>query len=260
MNRRRAAMLFLLLLGAALVLCRVTSATPPAAPPEPAPPMRGAEPPAPTPPQRAPAAEGPPRADSSSVFGEWLALGSGCRARSSEPGNVTMERLAFRRGDLAVQRARFHIDGLRLTGADRPADRLLSFARECAIRVQIGPPPGQRLVDVTARTRVISSKSEGLKLTLSAALRLGAARIAHQLVEYEAAESHQNQEDRFKLSPTENPDDPFPSLSCAAPKLIGFDYTWIAEPTGSGSGGDVSVELAGDAEVVDVDATLAACP
>jgi len=159
---------------------------------------------------------------------------------------------------VVVQRARFHLAGLRLTDADRPADRRLSFAKECSLRVQVGPPPGQRLVDVTARTRVISTKSEGLKLTLAAALRLGAARIALQLVGYDAAELHQDREESMMLSRSAHADEPFPSLGCAEPKLIGFDYTWIAEPTGSG--GDVSVEVAGHARVLDVDAALAACP
>lgn len=190
------------------------------------------------------------------VFRDWIAFGSGCRARSDEPGDVTMERATVESGGRVVHRARFHLDQYRLTSADPPPGDPLDFARECAIRIQLGPPPGMRIARVTARTGLVSSKSEGVKLTLLAELKIGVALLGRKLTVHEAGVAHDGWKQVLRLVPGTKPDERLPELACAEGKLVGFDSTWIAERTAPTD--EVSVELSGT-HVLDIDAELAGC-
>lgn len=188
------------------------------------------------------------------VFREWVAFGSGCRARSGEPGDVTMERRTLRSGGRVIHRARFHLDHYRLTTEDRPDGEPLDFARECAIRVQLVPPPGERIARVTARTRVASTKSESARLTVLGELKLGPASLGRKLVVHGPGEALDGREDVFRLAP--GAEEAFPRLACAQSKLVGFDATWLAERPAAAD--QVFVELSGD-RVLDLDAELSDC-
>jgi hypothetical protein len=191
------------------------------------------------------------------VFRDWIAVGSGCFATSSEPGDVTMERLTLKLRGREIHRARFHLDRFRFTEADRPKDEKVErFARECAVRVQLATPPGKRLTNATAFTRVVSTKSPGVRLTLFGQLRLGSAPIGHELIVHEDTESFHDKLEVFKMSPRAQPEEPLPPLECAEPKLLGFDYTWIAEPIGEG--GELTVSLGGNKEL-DLDVEFSDC-
>ena len=222
-----------LLLGSALALHGSREAPPGGAPPQAggAAPSQGAAP-------SAPGAE-------AEVFQEWLAFGSGCRSRSTEPGDVTMRRELIERDGQRVHAARFTLDRYRLTGEGRPDDAPPAFARECAIRVQVATPPGKRIRRAIATTGVVSSKSPQAKLVLSGTLKLGMATLGKKLVAYDAGSAHGDKEDTFLLTPDEGA---LPQLGCGEHKLLGFDFTWIAERR---DGTDqVSAQLSGGRELL----------
>lgn len=245
MNRRRAVVLVVVVLaGAGGVSLRARQGALPPVQTEQAPPERKLPVPVPLP-------------DDWQVFRDWIAVGSGCYATSSMPGDVTLNRITIQQGGKEIHRARFHIGGLRLTEADRPADQQAPrFGRECAIRVQLASPPGKRLAKVTAHTQVISTKSPGVRLMLSGQLRIGSTPIGHQLVIHEGTESIRDALNVFEVSPGTPPEEPLPPLVCAEPRLLGFDLTWIAEPTGED--GKLSVSLGGG-KVLDLDVEFSDC-
>lgn len=189
------------------------------------------------------------------VFRDWIALGSGCRGRFDMDGDVTLERMTVP-GARDIHRVQLRFARFRLSTAEREPDEPLNFARECAVRIQLGPPPGKRIQRVTARTGVASTKSKGAKLILLGNLELGAVTIGRKLLVYEPGTEHGAKEDSFDLASGSKPEEVLPPLSCGEGKIVGFDYTWIAERKAATD--EVSVELSGD-QVLELDAELSDC-
>lgn len=201
-------------------------------------------------PVRNPESEAPP------VFQEWIALGSGCRAGSDREGDITAERFTEREGGRVIHGIRFHLERLRLASAEQAPETALSFARECGIRVQVGPPSGRRIAGVSAATRVLSSKSERTKLTLIGTMNFGAVILRQGLVVYEAGAAHAHKESAFNLVPGAKPEEALPAMPCATGGLLGFTYSWIAERRSRSD--EVAVEVAGD-RTLELRAVLADC-
>jgi len=189
------------------------------------------------------------------VFAEWIALGSGCHAKSNEAGDVSMERIANTGAKNDVYVVRFHLDQYQLTSAGRPPNEPLNFAKECAIRVQVLPPPGKRIRSLYANTSVVSVKSAGTKLTLAGTLKIGAQTLGQKIVIRQAGTASAAEE-AFVLFPGAEPDEVFPALSCEENKLAGFDFTWIAERHDNTDA--IFVEVAAD-KVLDMVAELEDC-
>jgi hypothetical protein len=189
------------------------------------------------------------------IFAEWIAHGSGCRARSNTRGDVTMERVAEVAGQKNIHTVRFHLDQLQLSSARMPPNTPLDFAKECAIRVQVMPPAGKRIKSLFAKTSVVSVKSVGTKLTLAGTLKIGALVLGQRIVIHQAT-AQQAGEEPFELAPGSTPDQSFPSLNCSEPKLGGFDFTWIAERRATTD--HVFVEVS-DAKVLELAVELEDC-
>lgn len=254
MNMRRLAivlsLLSLIVLSATLLLRfgkRVTTAPPEAAP------ERASEEVASPAPAEAPAAEpSAPR----EVFADWVALGSGCRGRFDKAGDVTMERVAGSATSSDVYKVRFRFERFRLSSGDRAAGAPLDFARECAVRVQLGPPAGKRVKNIVGRTQVISNKGADVKLTLLSELLIGSASLGRSVLVYDMGAAHRAKDDVFELAPDKASDPTLPALKCAERKVLGFDYSWIVERKTAGA--EVSVELSG-AQMLELEVELTDC-
>lgn len=190
------------------------------------------------------------------VLNHWFALGSGCRAKDDLAGDVTMELLPQDPMRPDVYRARFHLDRFHLDPGVLSDKSLLKFARECSIRLNINPPAGKKVTKVTATTGVNVDKQEGTKLTVLSELKIGNATLGRQESKFETSESVQSKESVVTLVPGTKLDEQFPVLSCAEPKIIGFNYTWIAERSAATE--DVAVQLSG-AKTLDIEAELSSC-
>ena len=202
------------------------------------------------------AQEPDPKGANESIFAEWVALGSGCRGQSDGTGNVTAERFIEQEGGKTVYGMRYHLDQYRLTSEGRGPDAPANFARECNIRLQIGPPPGKRIARVLGRTQVVSSKSEGTKLTLLGELIVGGAVVGREVVVLEAGATHGDEVRVFDLVSGAKPEETLPALECAEKTLFGFSYTWLAERQQTSDG--VQVTLSGD-RILELRAELADC-
>jgi hypothetical protein len=176
-------------------------------------------------------------------FGEWTALGSGCRGGAAGPGFVTEEIVPGH--DPSVWRVRFHLDGFHLSTDERAAGEALTFARECGMRFVIAPPRGMRTVLVASESRIEARKSAGAKLTLHGDLRLGAAPIASHVVTYEA-EGARSGEEQFTLAPGTSS---MPSLDCGESKVAALDLTWIVHRDAASQSAHVEVVAPGTVEI-----------
>jgi hypothetical protein len=103
---------------------------------------------------------------------DWLAFGSGCRARAAEPGNVSM-RVADDLGSPGRYRVRFVFNGYGIGQADPLSGESENFARECAIRLAIEPTAGRRLSGATAVPVFRVDKAAGPRVRLRARLFVG---------------------------------------------------------------------------------------
>lgn len=190
------------------------------------------------------------------VLNDWFALGSGCRAKSDVPGNVRMESLASDPARPNLHRVKFTFTNLELHGDTADKD-VLQFARECAVRLNINPPAGQKIVDVRAQTAVVTSKDLGASLDINAELKIGSASLGSVRKTLASAARLETSEEKVELASDGAKGNPLPSIKCAEPKIIGFDFSWIAKRDRKQIT-SLSVALGKD-KVLIVEATLAPC-
>jgi hypothetical protein len=155
-----------------------------------------------------------------------------------------------------VYRARFHLDQFHLSPADLKDPTLLKFARECSIRLNINPPAGKKVTNITANTQFAVDKPEGTKLTALTELKIGNATLGKVQGDYSSMETIKGRDEVISLKPGTAADEQFPSLQCTEPKIIAFNYTFIAE-RGSASE-DVNVKMTG-AKTLEIEAELSDC-
>jgi hypothetical protein len=189
------------------------------------------------------------------VLNTWFALGSGCRARSDAPGDVSMERVPQDPARPNVYRARFHLDSYQAASDALGENPPVKFARECAVRLNINPPAGMKLVNLHAATDVIEDKGPGVKLTVRDELKLGNATLGLSDFVYDQGKALFHHDDAVSLTPGTN-GLPMPALKCAEPKIIGFDYTFLVERPSAAD--EVHVQLNG-AKTLEIEAELAPC-
>lgn len=190
------------------------------------------------------------------VLNDWFALGSGCRARSDLAGNVTMEEAPAFGGGSDKYKAKFLFKGFSLDGAkaDHASAR---FGRECAIRLNINPPLGKKIHAIRAYTKILVEKPSGLVLDLLSELKLGATSLGREQYTLSNDEKWKSRELAVKLSAAAGSKESFPQLGCSEPKIIGFDYSWIATGV-KDKNTPFSVELAGERSLV-IEADLVDC-
>ena len=164
---------------------------------------------------------------SKSVLNDWFALGSGCRAKSDLPGNVRMEGIPAEAGVPDRYKVKFVFSDFTLRG-ERVDPGVEKFGRECAVRLNINPPEGKRIVGIRARTKVIAAKDVGPSLDILSELKLGAVSLGKVQRRLDSAARVSVHEDIVDIEAGEGATDPLPQLGCGEPKIIGFDYSWVA--------------------------------
>jgi hypothetical protein len=191
----------------------------------------------------------------SSKMNEWFALGSGCRAKFDIPGDVTMEDLGESKNLPGYKHLRFKINNLVLDqSAQKSMDR--DFGRECAIRLKVEPGNGLRIADVVADTALNISKSRAMKLTVASDLKLGQASLQNSRSDFESNVKVLDLPKKISLKPTAASEDLLKNLQCGEPKIIGFDYTFIASTKKPAN--NLEVKLDGD-KTLDLHVKLEKC-
>lgn len=195
-------------------------------------------------------------AASKPVLNDWFALGSGCRARSDLVGNVDMQRVAAARGKSQIYSAKFVLKNFVLEGGEFPTS-IRQYGRECAIRLNINPPQGKKIVAIRAKTSVDINKNTGSSLDLLSELKLGPESLARFEEKFQSTESISIPGRSIQLSSGRGSKMELPQLGCGEPKIIGFDYSWIASKE-SDIKGRLKVELSRDKSLL-LEAELENC-
>jgi hypothetical protein len=185
---------------------------------------------------------------SSATFSKWFALGSGCRARDDEPGDVK-----------PIQNAKANREspGHATFGLVLPQFKLAptevatrGIARECAIRVHLNSPAGYRLSRLRARLKMDVAKPAPGDLFLHQELKLGTETVAIKQVRL-IRQAMRDQNVTLDLDSSENPEINFKNLDCGAKKIAGVDLTWIYKNQESdGKPDGVAVQMGGDKSVI----------
>lgn len=184
-----------------------------------------------------------------------MALGSGCRARASEPGNVQVDALPVSAVFPRRHTARVHFDEMMLTLASLPPDAMTAV-RECAVRLAVHSPSGTRIRRVSARTQVRSTKAAGVTMAILEVLKLGSLEVGRASALYDASEAHVDRPLDVVLAPELPGGAPWHPLGCGAEKLVGFDITWKATRSAADQAAFIEV---GGARVLDLDVELEPC-
>ena len=190
------------------------------------------------------------------VFNDWFALGSGCRARSDLPGDVQLKIQPDREGSPNLHVARFFLKNFKLSDNNTNRD-LRQFGRECAIRLNINPPPGKKIFALHARSKLTVKKSPGYALDLLSELKLGPVSLGRDNQKYLVTDVQHYRKHEVSLSAGSDMATSLPQLGCGEPKIIGFDYSWIVSERQPGQQ-IVTVELADDSSIL-IEAVLSDC-
>ncbi len=176
------------------------------------------------------------------VIGSWLAAGSGCQANSQQQGDVSM--LSVKPGEKSDdhQRVTFELKKYRLkplqqrqAGTNSPnaetleskKARLLNYARECALRVNVNPPPGKRLKMATASAELELTKGQDAQLLVAASLKVGAETVTQSRYHFKNDESFRYRRQKVDLLPGGSAVEQFPEIDCNAKKIVGVDLTFL---------------------------------
>jgi hypothetical protein len=188
------------------------------------------------------------------MFGDWFALGSGCKAKFDLPeSDVSVMFHGPSDGGDWVHHARFRLEKFELYANGQPT----KLARECAIRLNLNPPPHARIVSVRAETSVESEKPKAADLVLFSELRIGNTPLARTSQHFDAKGPRRKTAESFDLSSGKDPAMPMPELGCGEPKILGFDFTWIAD--GTAAERPVHVTLGHD-RTLSLEVRVAPCP
>jgi hypothetical protein len=162
------------------------------------------------------------------VLNDWFALGSGCKAKSDLPGNVKMETLPQDPQRPLAYRVKFTFSNFEIHGDSEDKDKE-TFARECAVRLNINPPKDKKITEIRALTSLATSKDLGATLDLSSELKLGATSLGSIRKTMAASARVEPSEEKIELASNKDKGTPLPNLNCGEAKIIGFDYSWIAK-------------------------------
>ncbi|MEN9809626.1 MAG: hypothetical protein RLZZ488_1193 [Pseudomonadota bacterium] len=147
---------------------------------------------------------------------DWLAFGSGCQ-RAKEKGDAKVSLSHSFENSLL---ARLHIEKLRLNLGGKKQG-----LSECAVRISVQPPQGQRISHVAARTTLVASKNETAHLRARLLLLIGQSMVDSHEWDLPDKQFARGLEQLVLLSAGKKSEHPMPVLNCGAAQIIGLDYT-----------------------------------
>jgi hypothetical protein len=169
------------------------------------------------------------QADTAPLVKEWFALGSGCKAKHNQPGDVSLTTLS-KKSDPNAFSLTFRMTNYRLEG-DKPVNpKNATFARECALRAAVEIPSGKRIRSLRSQVAFVTTKGVGTKVQLAAQAHLGNTIVDSEIITEDSSKNLHNQNQTLSLFATAQSsllvsDTPFPSQTCGAAKLVGLDIS-----------------------------------
>ena len=186
---------------------------------------------------------------SSSPFTEWLALGSGCRAKHNLAGDV-LRRHSPPSASPFSHVILFELPHYAMTtsvprGTATPQERPpLAFAKECALRITLEPGAHRRIKNVSAQTTLTLSKPAGTLAAALVELKLGAQSLSSKLFSFSKEDIFVRRQEEIVLFPGKGSTETMPNLGCGEAKILGIDYSFQSQR--SRSEDEVHMSLGGD--------------
>lgn len=201
--------------------------------------------------------------DSASLVEKWMAVGSGCQATSDKAGDVKfvgvdvskskedVNRNDALKGSPKLASLKFDLSQFSLrplvkkdaaqreandpasTSSERNAGtsateaRLVNYARECAIRVVVAPPPGTKIRSVNAKAVAEVTKDRHSKMLLQGSLKVGASTVAKAVHQFGSDQEFRFRSEVLEAVPGSHPDDEVAPIACNEKKVVGFDLTFL---------------------------------
>lgn len=153
---------------------------------------------------------------------DWMAVGSGCQARLSQPGDARVQvrkdaRVAGRY-ELQVELPSYRLEG------DRPAaPGAVDFARECAIRLAVYPAQGKRLKALRGSATFSVDRDAGARIRLRSRLLLGDETLSR--METWVSPTGGSTQDLSIRPDAEAAGGTRRASSCAEPRIVGLDLS-----------------------------------
>jgi hypothetical protein len=155
---------------------------------------------------------------------DWLAFGSGCRARPTSPGDVTLESSEVS-GVRGRHRIRFALPNYGIRATDSLFQTKAAFARECGLRLAIYPTAGKKLTDVAAEPVFRVNKPAGPRVRLRTRLFVGdTALFRFENWLPEELTLHEQEQRAFAQSEA-RPNALFEGQLCEQPRIVGLDLS-----------------------------------
>ncbi|MCA2961712.1 MAG: hypothetical protein IOD12_15795 [Silvanigrellales bacterium] len=168
-----------------------------------------------------------------SLFAEWFAVGSGCRATREAAGDVVFEPIGIEAGKPNAIRGRFLMKDYKLSSPPSNPATSIAFARECNVRIKVKPPAGKRVKGVNATATWSFAKDAPVRLQLQNTLYMDTTLVGAVFDDVPVGEAVPAREKdvalangRFVNVPEQPPlEKPY---ECGADLVFGSDFTIIA--------------------------------
>jgi hypothetical protein len=202
-----------------------------------------------------------PKIKNPPTFGEWFAVGSGCKATHKSPGNVKFVGNEYE-GQNAIT-GRFELTGYKLSSPPENPKTSISFARECNLRVQVQPPQGKKIVSVSSKAMFVASKETNVKLNLQNTLYMDTRMVGAFQAELPKGEQVGNRDFEVVLSRglwkglADPQGAPAAEYGCGQPMVFGSDFTAITHRQDAKD--TASVTLAGASKSLEFSVELEDC-
>jgi hypothetical protein len=174
------------------------------------------------------------------LIGNWIAAGSGCKGSNASPADMELKYTAItskgNRNIYGVQGV-LNIPSYELKSPITPPPKTIIFARECAVRIEILPPPRMKVKTVTGTATAQFSKDKTVATKIQSLLYFNGNVVSASLNESEKGEQVGYRDVEMKLVPGIFPKsskhERLTTLSseCGSPFMYGFDFTFLADRT-----------------------------
>jgi hypothetical protein len=196
-------------------------------------------------------------------IGKWLAVGSGCKGSNTAPNDMKLETEIVRaEGSVIGLKGSLKLPSYKLKSPLNPPARTITFARECAVRVEILPGKGMRVKTIAGEAKAEFSKEKQVSTKIQSLLYFNGEVAAASLNESPKGEAVGFREVEMKLVPGVFPQGSKMEKStapsnCGEPFMYGFDFTFVADRTAASDA--VEMKLVGENQGLNFGLELEKC-
>lgn len=156
---------------------------------------------------------------------DWLALGSGCRGRDPDLGDVKMKVLQDPKDPLRME-VSFSMGSYKLSGDKPIVSDSQSFARECSLRFAVAPHTNTRVKYVEAKTAFLVQKDKGAAAEIHSRLVIPQGTLVDWAHVSDSEKAIKNETIAMHLVPNESGKKLLSDIQCGSPKILGADFTF----------------------------------